>query len=56
MADETMDTYAKVQANNNQYSERNIVEDGATNAIQNSEEEAMAAIKGHIERQDQEGR
>ncbi|MBP1153728.1 MULTISPECIES: hypothetical protein [unclassified Paenibacillus] len=56
MADETLETYAKVQANNDRYKERTIVEDGTTNAIHNPDEDAIASIKGHIERQDQEGR
>lgn len=46
--------YAPVNRKNEQYENRRIVEDG-NDPIQSSEEDAIAAIKGHIEKQDREG-
>lgn len=46
--------YAPVESRNNRYDESRIVEEGS-NPIQNSDVDAIAAIKGHIERQDLEG-
>ena len=49
------DVYAPVKQANESYSELNIVEDG-NDPINSAEEDAVAAFKGHIERQDGEGR
>ncbi|KRE44858.1 hypothetical protein [Paenibacillus sp. Soil522] len=46
--------YANVTRRNDRYDESRIVEDG-TEPIENSDADAIAAIKGHIERQDLEG-
>jgi hypothetical protein len=46
------DNDAFVENQNDKYSRRNIVEDDSS-AIQSSEEDAIAAIKGHIEKQDE---
>ncbi|WP_248924780.1 hypothetical protein [Paenibacillus hamazuiensis] len=51
---ENKDVYAPVSYKNEQYDSRNIVEDG-NDPIDDAAEDAMAAIKGHIEKQDQEG-
>ncbi|WP_170143698.1 hypothetical protein [Paenibacillus flagellatus] len=50
----TEDVFAPVNMKNEQYDNRRIVEDGS-DPIQSAEEDAMAAIKGHIEKQDREG-
>lgn len=49
------DVYAPVNAKNDDYDSSKIVEDGK-DPIQSAEEDAVAAIKGHIEKQDLEGR
>ncbi|AJY75729.1 hypothetical protein [Paenibacillus beijingensis] len=49
------DIYAPVTNRNDRYDESRIVEDG-TDPIDDSEEDAIAAVKGHIEKQDWEGR
>lgn len=54
MTEKQNDFFAPVNRKNEQYDNRNIVEDH-TDPIQSSEEDAIAAIKGHIEKQDQEG-
>ncbi len=46
--------YANVTRRNDRYDESRIVEDG-TEPIENSDVDAIAAVKGHIERQDLEG-
>ncbi|CAG7618632.1 hypothetical protein ACFQI7_02870 [Paenibacillus allorhizosphaerae] len=51
---ENNDIELQVTAKNELYDNRNIVEDGK-DVINDSEEDAIAAIKGHIEKQDQEG-
>ncbi|MFD1956775.1 hypothetical protein ACFSL6_22010 [Paenibacillus thailandensis] len=46
--------YAPVKHRNEQYDESRIVYDG-NDSIEDAEEAAVAAVKGHIERQDLEG-
>ena len=46
--------YANVTSRNDRYDESRIIEDG-TDPIENSDVDAIAAVKGHIERQDLEG-
>ncbi|HTG71379.1 MAG TPA: hypothetical protein VL921_19130 [Candidatus Udaeobacter sp.] len=46
--------YANVTSRNDRYDESRIIEDG-TEPIENSDVDAIAAVKGHIERQDLEG-
>lgn len=46
--------YANVTRRNDRYDESRIIEDG-TEPIENSDVDAIAAVKGHIERQDLEG-
>lgn len=46
--------YANVTRRNDRYDESRIIEDG-TDPIENSDVDAIAAVKGHIERQDLEG-
>lgn len=49
------DVYAPVNAKNAAYDERRIVDEDGKDPINDTAEDAMAAIKGHIERQDLEG-
>lgn len=49
------DVYAPVTNRNDRYDENSIVEDGI-DPIDDADEDAIAAIKGHIEKQDLEGR
>ncbi|MDQ1911475.1 hypothetical protein RAC89_13625 [Paenibacillus sp. GD4] len=53
MAQQRNDNDAFVTNSNEKYDRSRIVEDG-TNAIHSPEEDAIAAIKGHIEKQDEE--
>lgn len=46
--------YAPVTNRNDRYDDSRIVEDG-TDPIDDSVEDAIAAVKGHIEKQDWEG-
>lgn len=46
--------YAPVKQSNEQYDEDRIVYDGG-DPIEDAEEAAVAAVKGHIEKQDLEG-
>ena len=46
--------HAHVKSRNDQYDESQIVEDG-TDPITDPDIDAIAAVKGHIERQDLEG-
>lgn len=48
------DVYAPVTATNKKYAEDKIAED-QNDPINSTEEDAVAAVKGHIERQDLEG-
>ncbi|XEC97350.1 hypothetical protein AB6A23_12810 [Paenibacillus tarimensis] len=54
MNKQNLDVYAPVKASNTDYDERKIIDDD-NNPINSEAENAMAAIKGHIERQDMEG-
>ncbi|MEF3305247.1 hypothetical protein [Paenibacillus sp. GYB003] len=54
MPENENEVFAPVKMNNDPYDSRMIAEDGA-DPIESEEEDAMAAIKGHIEKQDLEG-
>ncbi|RCW48085.1 hypothetical protein [Paenibacillus prosopidis] len=54
MNDRELEKYVPVTSRNERYDESRIVEDG-NEPIKDPDVDAIAAVKGHIERQDLEG-